>query len=838
MISSKALARKIFVPFLATLMVAGLSAGFASPAKADNVSNTVTIHYQDPGATGFDSYKDWNLWMWANGTTTDSIGGSPIYFNGSDSFGKSYTFTIADSAAVTSLGVIVRNNSWDKKTWNAPEGTDNGNRIVPLDPSGTTEVWMVMGADKDAFYTSVADATAAGAGSAPWEAGAVDPNFDCVDGVCTPVSTASDTQNLTIHYQDSTATGFNSYKGWDIFLFNAGAADGAHYFSGSDAYGKVLNLSMTGTKLITSIGVIVRKSDWSTRASCGVCTGDGNGNHMVTLDPAGTTEVWILNGSEVASFASLADAEAAGAGSAPWSAGAEDPNYNCVDGVCTPSTLYPSSQTIKIHYNRPAGDYGDAVHGWNIWMWGTSTSLDNRTINFTGSDSYGKVAILEVPGDTSKLSGFGFLVRSTDDWSTATKNTTENWGNQEAITIASVDEGNTSGAAVTEIWVKQGDKSSYRSNPYSAPTVSSVGLPTTLGYGKTFAVSGTNFPTDGSLDVKLVRNAVAAVTATKVGTAWKCGSVTRSQGYVCTAAVPAATAQAVARAVSSTSAVVSLPSVTTGFTGKLVVSTPGGSATSTGSIALTVAKNLVAAPVASPGSGVIGDTVTVTATNAGAATTVKLGALSVPFTVIAINKLTFVVPTGAVDGKISITTAGNTASSAKSFYLKPSVSSLSPSSVAVNGIVTITGVNLSTATAVKMGAKSLVIKTKGATTITAQIPAGTVTGKVSVTTPGGTAVSADDLTIIPVPTITSITGTKGTGANASKYLKGSTITVNGTGFTGATAVRIGANTIAEFTVVSSTQITFVAPINKTGTALTVTTPGGVATKTGVIATTA
>lgn len=137
-----------------------------------------------------------------------------------------------------------------------------------------------------------------------------------------------------------------------------------------------------------------------------------------------------------------------------------------------------------------------------------------------------------------------------------------------------------------------------------------------------------------------------------------------------------------------------------------------------------------------------------------------------------------------------------------------------------------------------MGAKTLVIKTKGATSVTALVPAGTVSGKVSVTTSGGTVVSADTLTIIPVPTITSITGTKGTGANASKFVKGTTITVNGTGFTDASAVRIGANTITGFTVVSSTQITFTAPTNKTGTALTVTTPGGTATKTGVIATTA
>ena len=821
MISSKALARKIFVPFLATLMVAGLSAGFASPAKADPVSNTVTIHYQDPAATGFDSYKNWNLWMWANvvegGATTDSIA-PPLYFNGSDTFGKSYSFTLNDTADITTLGVIVRTNSWDKQTWNAPQGTDNGNRMIPLDADGSTEVWIVAGNDKDAFYTSLADAQTAGAGAAPWEAGAVDPNFECTDGVCTPVTTASDTQDLTIHVQDSAATGFNSYRGFDAFLFNAGAANGAHIFNGSDAYGKVLKLHMTGTKLISAIGVIIRKGDWSDRYACGSCTGDGNGNHMVTLDPSGTTEVWILRDSQDAVFTSLADAVTAGAGSAPWANGASDPNYSCTgtgfDAVCESLISYPSSRTIKIHYNRPAGDYGT----WSIWMWGTDTNLDNTTVNFTGTDAYGKVAVLNVPGDTSKLSGFGFLLRSSTDWSTASKNGLDGNGNQDAVSFTSVQDGAPSGAATTEIWIKQGLKANYTANPFGVPTVSSTGLPATIGAAKTFEVSGTNFPTDGgNVTVKLTRAAAGAT--------------------------PAATATAVARALSSTKLVVSMPKVTQGFTGKLSVSTPGGTATATPSIGLTTTNNLPAIPVASPASGVVGDTVTVTATNAGAATAVKLGTLSVAFTVTAINKLTFVVPSGATDGKITVvtgngTTYGGTSISALSFFLKPSISSLSPAAVAVNGIVTITGVNLATTTAVKMGAKTLVIKTKGATSVTALVPAGTVSGKVSVTTSGGTVVSADTLTIIPVPTITSITGTKGTGANASKFVKGTTITVNGTGFTDASAVRIGANTITGFTVVSSTQITFTAPTNKTGTALTVTTPGGTATKTGVIATTA
>ena len=833
-ISSKALARKIFVPFLATLMVAGLSAGFASPAKADNVSNTVTIHYQDPAATDFDSYKGWNLWLFKGaGTSTDTAQWNvATYFNGSDSFGKSYTFTVSDSATLSTIGTIVRTNAWDKKEWNAPAGQDKGNRFIALDSDGSTEVWIVAGTDKAAYYTSLADAQDAGAGSAPWEAGATDPNYDCADGVCTPVSTASNTQALTIHYQGKNVTGFNSYRGWDVCIYNFGDF-ACHNFNGEDAYGKVFKKNLTGTKLLPAIGIIIRKNDWSTRASCAQCTGDGDGNHLITLDPSGTTEVWVLDGSDGPFFSSKADAEAAGAVSAPWEAGASDPNYSCTgtgfDAVCQSLISYSSSQTIRIHYNRPAGDYD----GWNIWYWniGTGGQLD-----FSGEDAYGKVATLTV-NNTAAVSGFGFLLRSSDNWDTATKNGLDGNGNQDSVTFTSVQDGAPSGAGTVDVYVKQGKKAVYSSNPYGAPTLSGS-LPTTTGGNKTFEVSGTNFPTDGSVRANLVRAAVPAVLATKVGNVYKCGSVTRSQGYVCTAAVPAATAPAVARALSATKLSVSLAKPTSAITGKLVVTTPGGSATSTGSIALTTANNLPSAPVASPAAGLVGDTVTVTATNAGAATAVKLGTLSVDFTVTAINKLTFVVPAGAEDGKISITTAGGTASSSALFRMKPVISSLSPSSVAVGGIVTINGANLAGVTAVKMGTKVLVKKTAGATSITYQVPAGTVTGKVSVTTPGGTVTSADDLTIIPAPSITAVTGTKGTGANASKFVKGTTMTITGTNLTGATAVRIGANTIAEFTVVSSTQITFTAPTNKTGTSVSVVTPGGTATKSGTVATTA
>ena len=819
MITSKAMARKIFAPILATLMVAGLSTGLASPAKADNVSNTITIHYQDPAATGFDSYKDWNLWLWANGTTTSSIT-APGIWNGSDSYGKSHTFTIADSAGVASIGVIVRTDSWDKI--NCSSCTDGGNRTIALDASGHTEVWILKGADEQ--YTTSAPA---GAGTSPWADGAVDPNFDCdSNNVCVPHVVMPSNQHVVIHYQDPAATKFSSYKNWDVFVFSGGSNHpNGNYFNGSDAFGKVLDLNFTNMDRIKSIGIIVRKTNWSDRAGWVNGSGDAGadgkgGNRVLPLSlSSGENEFWIVRGADKdAYYTSLADAQAAGAVSAPWEDGAVDPGYG-TDGL--PVAGYPVNQTFTIHYNRADGNYGD----WNIWMWGTGTALDTGH-DFTGTDAYGVYTTLEVPGDNDSLvSGFGYLLRSTHDWSTASKNTSDNWGNQIAVDNVSIPDGGKT-AGLTEIWVKQGDATSYTSNPFPVPHVGTVAA--TAKAGEAVAIAGTGLT--GASSVTLVRAAVPAVTATKVGTAWKCGSVTRSQGYVCTAAVPAATATAAARVVSSTKIVAAFP-VSSAITGKIVVSNPAGSSTSAGNLALSTTKS---APKISTSTakGVIGDTVTVTGTNIGAATGVKLGTLDISgFAVTDVNSLTFVVPAGATDSKISVTTAGGTATAAKAFALVPSITSVS-SSAAIGGTVTVTGVNLGAASAVKLGTKTITGYTKGATTITFTVPTGAVTGTVTVTTPGGAVTSADSVTVIQKPTVTSVTGAK----TGTKFNKGATLTITGTNLAGATSVLVGATSVA-FTQVSGTSITITAPAGKTAVKVSVVTPGGTGTSSASITTT-
>lgn len=152
----------------------------------------------------------------------------------------------------------------------------------------------------------------------------------------------------------------------------------------------------------------------------------------------------------------------------------------------------------------------------------------------------------------------------------------------------------------------------------------------------------------------------------------------------------------------------------------------------------------------------------------------------------------------------------------------PTIPSISPTSAVAGALITITGTALGgTAVVTFGGSKTATPVTATATSVTVNIPAGTTSGPISVTTPGGTATSVTSLTIIPSPTITSLSPASG--------LIGSTTVISGTNLSGATALKIGTSSIPTFTVNSSTQITATIPTGAKSGAISVTTPGGTAT---------
>jgi hypothetical protein len=100
---------------------------------------------------------------------------------------------------------------------------------------------------------------------------------------------------------------------------------------------------------------------------------------------------------------------------------------------------------------------------------------------------------------------------------------------------------------------------------------------------------------------------------------------------------------------------------------------------------------------------------------------------------------------------------------------------------------------------------------------------------ITVTTPAGTStdVGADLYTDVTPPKVTAISPSSGSTAG------GNTVTITGSGFTGATKVDLGTVSATSFTVVSSTEITFVAPKELAGAHnITVTTPAGTSTDVG------
>jgi uncharacterized membrane protein len=110
------------------------------------------------------------------------------------------------------------------------------------------------------------------------------------------------------------------------------------------------------------------------------------------------------------------------------------------------------------------------------------------------------------------------------------------------------------------------------------------------------------------------------------------------------------------------------------------------------------------------------------------------------------------------------------------------------------------------------------------TQITATSPAGTgIAVDITVTTPAGTSPPsrAGVFTYItPGPLVTGISPTMGSSAG------GDTVTITGSGFTGATSVGFDVTSAAGMTVDSDTQITATSPAGTGTVDITVTTPDG------------
>ncbi|QLH23602.1 S-layer family protein [Streptomyces sp. Rer75] len=231
----------------------------------------------------------------------------------------------------------------------------------------------------------------------------------------------------------------------------------------------------------------------------------------------------------------------------------------------------------------------------------------------------------------------------------------------------------------------------------------------------------------------------------------------------------------------------------------------------------------------SPASGAPGGgtAVTITGSNFNQATAVRFGTTLAPaFTLVSANQITVTAPAGTGTVLITVTTPGGTSNGVPFSYTSapvPVLSGVSPGQgpTAGGNTVTLTGSGLGGATAVRFGSVLASFTVVSPSQITAVAPPGSAGPvQVTVTGPGGTS-NGVTYTYVASPVLSGVTPNQGPATG------GTSVTLTGSGFTGATAVRFGSVLASSFTVVSSTQITAVAPPGSAGPVqVTVTGPGG------------
>ena len=235
-----------------------------------------------------------------------------------------------------------------------------------------------------------------------------------------------------------------------------------------------------------------------------------------------------------------------------------------------------------------------------------------------------------------------------------------------------------------------------------------------------------------------------------------------------------------------------------------------------------------------PGSGPLagGIPVTVSGSNFTGATAVRFGAIpALAVTVDSATQITATSPPGTGTVAVTVTTPSGTSplhpADQFAYVAPPVVTSVAPGSGPLGGgtSIAVGGTNLCGVTAVELGATPATTFSvdQSCTDITAVAPAGTGAVDVTVTTPGGTSLTgtADQFTYQPAPVITRVSPT------LSALAGGTSVTITGSGFTGATGVSFGAgNPAVAVVVVSDTELTVVAPAGEGEVDIGVVTPGG------------
>jgi uncharacterized repeat protein (TIGR03803 family) len=152
--------------------------------------------------------------------------------------------------------------------------------------------------------------------------------------------------------------------------------------------------------------------------------------------------------------------------------------------------------------------------------------------------------------------------------------------------------------------------------------------------------------------------------------------------------------------------------------------------------------------LAQPAAAKVGATVHIIGNDLTGATEVSFHELAAPFVLVSPTEISATVPVGATTGTVRVTTSSGPLSSNVPFRVIPTIQAFSPLDGPVGAVVTILGESFTGALGVAFGGvPATTFASVSNSQISATVPAGARTGKITVATPGGAALSADDFTV-------------------------------------------------------------------------------------------
>jgi hypothetical protein len=180
-------------------------------------------------------------------------------------------------------------------------------------------------------------------------------------------------------------------------------------------------------------------------------------------------------------------------------------------------------------------------------------------------------------------------------------------------------------------------------------------------------------------------------------------------------------------------------------TGLIAVMAPPGTGTSTNHFRVTTGIPLIFS--FTPETGLPGTMVKIEGQDFTGATAVKFNGTNASFTVTAPTQINCTVPAEATSGLISVTTPLGTGFSSTRFIVAPRLTSFSPLNGAVGSSVIVRGTNFTDVLAVKFGGAPATFTNSSPNEITAIVPAGALSGPITVTTPAGIVASTNDFVV-------------------------------------------------------------------------------------------